>query len=155
MIHKKQIGKETDANTSIYEAVGKMLLGNVTAGRMVNPATLGLIDKALKTGQDSEYEKLLEKPLWQFSGKDNEYMLKHVLMESFSSAEVKPFSQKHYVQGYQGIATLFGCSKSTAQRIKKSGIIDEAITQVNRKILVDADLALQLVKDSDYNVTTK
>lgn len=148
MIHKKQIGKETDANTSIYEAVGKMLLGNVTAGRMVNPATLGLIDKALKTGQDSEYEELLEKPLWQFTGKDHEYMLKHVLMESFTSVDAEPSSQKRYVQGYQGIATLFGCSKSTAQRIKKSGIIDDAITQVNRKILVDADLALQLVKES-------
>lgn len=148
MIHKKQIGKETDANASIYEAVGKMLLGNVTAGRMVNPATLGLIDKALKTGQDSEYEELLEKPLWQFTGKDHEYMLKHVLMESFTSVDAEPSSQKRYVQGYQGIASLFGCSKSTAQRIKKSGIIDEAITQVNRKILVDADLALQLVKES-------
>ena len=148
MIHKKQIGKETDANTSIYEAVGKMLLGNVTAGRMVNPATLGLIDKALKTGQDSEYEELLEKPLWQFTGKDHEYMLKHVLMESFTSVDAEPSSLKRYVQGYQGIASLFGCSKSTAQRIKKSGIIDEAITQVNRKILVDADLALQLVKES-------
>ncbi len=148
MIHKKQIGKETDANTSIYEAVGKMLLGNVTAGRMVNPATLGLIDKALKTGQNSEYEELLEKPLWQFTGKDHEYMLKHVLMESFTSVDAEPSSQKRYVQGYQGIASLFGCSKSTAQRIKKSGIIDEAITQVNRKILVDADLALQLVKES-------
>lgn len=152
MIHKKQIGKETDANTSIYEAVGKMLLGNVTAGRMVNPATLGLIDKALKTGQDSEYEELLEKPLWQFTGKDHEYMLKHVLMESFTSVDAEPSSQKRYVQGYQGIATLFGCSKSTAQRIKKSGIIDEAITQVNRKILVDADPALQLVKESGYKV---
>lgn len=148
MIHKKQTGKETDANTSIYEAVGKMLLGNVTAGRMVNPATLGLIDKALKTGQDSEYEELLEKPLWQFTGKDHEYMLKHVLMESFTSVDAEPSSQKRYVQGYQGIASLFGCSKSTAQRIKKSGIIDDAITQVNRKILVDADLALQLVKES-------
>lgn len=152
MIHKKQIGKETDANTSIYEAVGKMFLGNVTAGRMVNPATLGLIDKALKTGQDSEYEELLEKPLWQFTGKDHEYMLKHVLMESFTSVDAEPSSQKRYVQGYQGIASLFGCSKSTAQRIKKSGIIDEAITQVNRKILVDADLALQLVKESGYKV---
>jgi hypothetical protein len=152
MIHKKQIGKETDANTSIYEAVGKMLLGNVTAGRMVNPATLGLIDKALKTRQDSEYEELLEKPLWQFTGKDHEYMLKHVLMESFTSVDAEPSSQKRYVQGYQGIASLFGCSKSTAQRIKKSGIIDDAITQVNRKILVDADLALQLVKESGYKV---
>ena len=79
-------------------------------------------------------------------------MLKHVLMESFTSVDAEPSSQKRYVQGYQGIATLFGCSKSTAQRIKKSGIIDEAITQVNRKILVDADLALQLVKESGYKV---
>ena len=79
-------------------------------------------------------------------------MLKHVLMESFTSVDAEPSSQKRYVQGYQGIASLFGCSKSTAQRIKKSGIIDEAITQVNRKILVDADLALQLVKESEYKV---
>ena len=152
MIHKKQIGKETDANTSIYEAVGKMLLGNVTAGRMVNPTPFSLISKAFNIGQDMEYEELLEKPLWQFTGKDHEYMLKHVLMESFTSVDAEPSSQKRYVQGYQGIASLFGCSKSTAQRIKKSGIIDEAITQVNRKILVDADLALQLVKESGYKV---
>ena len=82
-------------------------------------------------------------------------MMKHVLLESLSSEEDEPPSKKRYVQGYQGIATLFGCSKSTAQRIKKSGIIDEAITQVNRKILVDADLALQLVRDSDYTVNKK
>jgi len=152
MIHKKQIGKETDANTSIYEAVGKMLLGNVATGRMVNPAPFSLISKAFNTGQDMEYEELLEKPLWQFTGKDHEYMLRHVLMESFTSVDAEPSSQKRYVQGYQGIASLFGCSKSTAQRIKKSGIIDDAITQVNRKILVDADLALQLVKESGYKV---
>ena len=155
MIHKKQIGKETDANTSIYEAVGKMLLGNAATGRMVNPAPLSLISKAINTGQDPEYEELLEKPLWQFTGKDHEYMLKHVLMESFTSVDAEPSSQKRYVQGYQGIASLFGCSKSTAQRIKKSGIIDDAITQVNRKILVDADLALQLVKDCDFTANKK
>jgi hypothetical protein len=94
----------------------------------------------------------LDKPLWQFTGKDHAYMMKHVLMESLSVESTEPSSKKRYVQGYQGIASLFGCSKSTAQRIKKSGIIDEAITQVNRKILVDADLALQLVKESGYKV---
>ncbi len=151
MKYNKRILRE-DANASIYEAVGKMLLGNAAPGRMVNPATLGLIDKAIKKEQDSEYEELLEKPLWQFTGKEHEYMLKHVLMESFSSIEAEPSSQKRYVQGYQGIASLFGCSKSTAQRIKKSGIIDDAITQVNRKILVDADLALQLVKETGFKV---
>ena len=38
----------------------------------------------------------------------------------------------------------FGCSIPTANRIKRSGIIDGAITQVGRKIVIDADLALEL-----------
>ena len=153
MIHKKQIGKETDANTSIYEAVGKMLLGNAATGRSLNPATLSLITKTVNKEQDPEYEELLEKPLWQFTGKDHEYMLKHVLMESLSTDSSSQPSNKKYVQGINGIASLFGCSKSTAQRIKNSGIIDDAITQVQRKILVDADLALQLIKESGYKVS--
>ena len=39
---------------------------------------------------------------------------------------------------------LFGCSIPTANRIKKSGRIDRAITQIGRKIIVDADMALEL-----------
>ncbi|WP_288084005.1 DUF3853 family protein, partial [Xylanibacter rodentium] len=39
---------------------------------------------------------------------------------------------------------IFSCSKPTAIRIKKSGRIDKAITQVGRKIVIDTDLALQL-----------
>ena len=79
-------------------------------------------------------------------------MLKHVLMESLSVDGNSQPSNKKYVQGINGIANLFGCSKSTAQRIKNSGVINDAITQVQRKILVDADLALQLVKESGYKV---
>lgn len=142
-------GKKT--NASLYEAIGKMVLSETAKERTI-PAALGLINKAMTMDRDPEYEELLEKPLWQFTGKDHVYLLKHVLQESLQSEEEEPPSKKRYVQGYQGIATLFGCSKSTAQRIKKNGIIDEAITQVNRKILVDADLALQLVKESGYNV---
>lgn len=51
---------------------------------------------------------------------------------------------KRYVYGIDGIARLFGCSKPTANRIKKSGKIDGAITQIGRKIIVDADKALEL-----------
>ena len=43
-----------------------------------------------------------------------------------------------------GIARLFGWSIPTANRIKQSGKIDKAITQIGRKIIVDADLALEL-----------
>ncbi|MCF0203348.1 MAG: DUF3853 family protein [Bacteroidaceae bacterium] len=51
---------------------------------------------------------------------------------------------KKYVYGIDGIAWLFGCSKPTANRIKKSGKIDAAITQIGRKIVVDAEKAIEL-----------
>jgi hypothetical protein len=46
--------------------------------------------------------------------------------------------------GVAGIARLFGCSLPTANRIKQSGKIDRAITQIGRKIIIDAELALEL-----------
>ncbi len=144
---RKGVLPQQSVSPSVYEAVGKLLLSNAVAGSPLKPV-VGLNDKVTCSDDDPEYVALLNKPLWQFTGKDHAYMMKHVLMESLSVESTEPSSQKRYVQGYQGIASLFGCSKSTAQRIKKSGIIDEAITQVNRKILVDADLALQLVKES-------
>jgi hypothetical protein len=54
--------------------------------------------------------------------------------------------KKHYVYGLQGLCNLFGCSTATASRIKKSGVIDAAISQVGNTIIVDADLALDLLK---------
>ena len=54
--------------------------------------------------------------------------------------------EKKLVYGIRGIAELFGCSISTAQRIKNSGKIKKALTQVGRKIVVDADKALELHK---------
>lgn len=52
--------------------------------------------------------------------------------------------KRKYVYGMAGIAQLFGASLMTAHRIKKSGKIDAAITQIGRKIVVDAELALEL-----------
>lgn len=51
---------------------------------------------------------------------------------------------KKYVYGIDGIASLFNCSIPTANRIKASGKIDKAIKQIGRKIIVDAELALEL-----------
>lgn len=55
-----------------------------------------------------------------------------------------PAPTPKHVHGLAGIASLFGCSIPTAYRIKKSGVIDAAITQVGRKIVVDAPKALEL-----------
>lgn len=54
--------------------------------------------------------------------------------------------EKRFVYGIAGIAQLFNCSMTTANRIKASGKINKAISQCGRMITVDADLALELMK---------
>lgn len=54
--------------------------------------------------------------------------------------------KKNLVYGLAGIAQLLGCSISTAARIKKSGVLAGAIHQTGKVIVVDADLALDLMK---------
>ena len=68
-------------------------------------------------------------------------------VENTETATPQVASKGHYY-GIEGIARVFGCSVPTANRIKKSGVIDKAITQIGRKIVVDADLALSLAKES-------
>lgn len=55
--------------------------------------------------------------------------------------------EKRLVYGIAGIAQLFNCSMTTANRIKASGRINGAIAQHGRMITVDAELALELMKD--------
>ena len=69
--------------------------------------------------------------------------------------EQTPVVQKRTYYGIEGIAQVFGCSVPTANRIKRSGIIDAAITQVGRKIIVDADKALALAKEAEANKEKK
>ena len=55
-------------------------------------------------------------------------------------------AKKHYVYGRQGLADLLGCSIATVSRIKKSGVLDPAISQKGRIFVTDADLALDLLR---------
>ena len=48
-------------------------------------------------------------------------------------------TEKRYVYGLKGLARLLGCS-----RIKTSGKIDKAITQIGALLIIDAELALKL-----------
>ena len=69
------------------------------------------------------------------------------VMKRLSGSEEEKVTKKRLVYGIAGIAQLFNCSMTTANRIKSSGKIDKAISQTGRMITVDADLALQLIKD--------
>ncbi len=67
------------------------------------------------------------------------------LLESVQGAtEHAPAQERRLVYGIAGIAQIFNCSIATANRIKKSGKINKAISQRGRLIVVDANKALEL-----------
>ena len=63
-----------------------------------------------------------------------------------SEGTKKTLPSGNYVYGLRGIEQLFGVSHKTAQYYKDH-IINEAVMQNGRKIVVDADLALQLFNE--------
>ncbi len=92
-----------------------------------------------------DYQNLKNKPLWQMTGEEFlQLTAENGVSTTPASSVVVDTTKKQHVYGLSGIASLFGCSLPTANRIKKSGKIDRAITQIGRKIIVDAELALEL-----------
>ena len=78
---------------------------------------------------------LLQKPLWQMTGEEF-ICLENAGHENETEPKVITTidaSSTKYVYGLSGIASIFGCSIPTANRIKKSGKIDRAIKQIGRK----------------------
>ena len=89
-------------------------------------------------------QELLSKPVWQMTGEEFIMLSRHAFGQTEAQPQPVTDTSRKYVYGIPGIAKLFGCSLPTANRIKKSGKIDKAITQIGRKIIVDAELALEL-----------
>lgn len=91
----------------------------------------------------------LTKPLWQLTVA--EFLeLQRAITPQQSQTPQQPGTPE-YVYGISGLAELLGCSKSTAANIKRSGIIDAAITQHNRTIIINASTALNLLNKHNSN----
>ncbi len=94
-------------------------------------------------------EKLMQTPVCMMTGEQLAMLLSNLklLMGDTTENKTETAPPKHLVYGIRGIADTFGCSIPTANRIKKSGVIDDAISQTGRKIVVDVDKALALAKE--------
>ncbi|MBO5592803.1 MAG: DUF3853 family protein [Prevotella sp.] len=91
-------------------------------------------------------EKLLQTPVCMMSGEELAFLFNNlgVLNRDKKPESSIPSPKRKLAYGIKGIAETFGCSIPTANRIKKSGIINKAISQLGRKIVIDVDLALEL-----------
>ena len=88
----------------------------------------------------------LDKPLWQLSTREFLQLLTDCLDEKLpkNNNTVATKIEDPWAYGIDGIAKIFNCSRGTAMNIKKSGVINPAIKQVGRKIVVDVKQAMEL-----------
>ncbi len=89
--------------------------------------------------------KLLETPLWQMNGADFIELHRLALDEQMQGVQSAQQPTKQYVYGLRGICELFQCSHAHAQKLK-DGILRPAIKQVGRKIIVNVDMAMELIE---------
>ena len=92
-----------------------------------------------------ENEKIKDIPMWQLSVREFIEILEKMVLTKNLPEKINPTRQtERWVYGIDGIAKIFNCSRGTAMKIKKSGVIDPAIKQVGRKIVIDVQQALEL-----------
>ena len=111
-----------------------------------NASNVEQLNSKIVMEKNFDIKQLLQKPIAMMTGEELTFLIGSS-MEAKRS-ETPPIVQKRTYYGIEGIAQVFGCSVPTANRIKRSGIIDAAITQIGRKIIVDADMALSLAKEA-------
>lgn len=135
--------------SEVAAAVGQFVLqsqmGMPLNGVNLNTGKTPLPPQALSS---EEYNALLQMPLWQMTGAQYKSFMESIIPNMVMSLQQEP-PQKRYVYGIDGLAKLIGKSKNTAQRLKSSGIIDDAIIQNGRTIMIDAKLALELMHQND------
>ena len=94
-------------------------------------------------------EELLQKTIGEMSAVEFIQLIKVANDEKIEDSHES--DEDKYVYGIAGIAELFHCSMPTANRIKKSGRIKKAITQIGRKIVVDKKMALELAGQPTFH----
>lgn len=101
------------------------------------------------------YQQLLHKPVCTMDGEELVMLITNMpIFQNAVSKKAAP-PPKNLEYGIAGIARIFNCSIPTANRIKKSGAIDGAISQSERKIVVDVDKALDLARKAYCNGTLR
>lgn len=95
--------------------------------------------------------EILEKPFFSMTGSE---ILQLFGTIAESKTITQDFTDKKYVYGIRGLANLLGCGKTNAQKVKSSGIIDEAVYQIGQRIIIDSEKALELIKNKPQKSET-
>lgn len=89
----------------------------------------------------------LNTPIWQLTVGEFLELAEKNQVKLAKETTTDSFPKKNLIYGIKGLAKLLECSTTTAQKIKNSGVIDKAISQFGRKLIIDADLVLKLMTE--------
>lgn len=80
-------------------------------------------------------------PLWQLTVGEFIELQKDINKEFYIQ-----LTKGKYEYGLKGLAKILGCSRAKASKVKQSGVLDEAIFQNGKNIIIDREKALELFK---------
>lgn len=81
-------------------------------------------------------------PLWQLTVGEYKELNKEIFATLLGRR-----AEKKYEYGLTGLAKVLGCSRSKASKIKSTGILDDAIWQDKRTIVVDREKVLEILRE--------
>lgn len=84
-------------------------------------------------------------PIWQLTVKEFKDLIQETSGAKAEPEKTQP-NYEAYTYGIAGLAELIGASKTTAQKLKSSGILDAAITQIGNKIIINKKTAIEILK---------
>lgn len=89
----------------------------------------------------TEIKNLLDKPVWQMTGKEFYQLACYALEGNVTTGTTKGVC----VTGVHALAEYLDCCDSTVYALKRNGVLDGAvISQIGRKIVFDGEKAREL-----------
>ena len=84
-------------------------------------------------------------------GNETKKYLWELTIDEFKELQFEITKEKSYEYGIKGLAKILGCSRSKAYNIKASGIIDEAIFQNGKMMVIDEEKTHRLLSENNFS----
>lgn len=89
-------------------------------------------------------------PIWQLTVADFKSLINQLKDQAKRTQQPVEATTDEYTYGIAGLANLLQCSRTTAQKIKSSGRIDAAITQIGRQIIINKKQVINILKNQSH-----
>ena len=102
----------------------------------------------MKMSKEYIAEEILDKQLFNMKGHELLELFSHAF--SLSKPSSKPKDMSDFIVGIRGLAVFLKCGTTKAQQLKNSGVLDECIHYVGKKVYFKKEKLLQIVSSKNF-----